>query len=52
MTPYFWECTNVPTDPYFEHGRGTPLSLQIGSAFEEMNLHDILTHEKRSQSHF
>ena len=30
MTPYFWECTNVPNDPYFEHGRGTP--LMIGSA--------------------
>ena len=32
MTPYFCECTNVPNDPYFEHGRGTPLSLHIGSA--------------------
>ena len=27
MTPI-----NVPNDPYFQHGRGTPLSLQIGSA--------------------
>ena len=32
MTPYLGECTNVPNDPYFEHGRGTPPSLQIGSA--------------------
>ena len=31
MTPYFWECTNVPNYPYFGHGQDTPLSLQIGS---------------------
>ena len=35
MTPYFWECTNVPNDAYFGHGRGKPPSLQIWSAPRE-----------------
>ena len=38
MTPFLFQfCTEwlsifVPNDPYFEHGQGTSLSLQIGSA--------------------